>query len=309
MAGESAGGRSPFAAVLTSSFAPAAPRGFRIANCRLPIEIANGKSEIGNRSPAASSTPSSSPPVSFWPPLCQTAPSAWPSRTMSTARAGSHPTQAIAAGVIADCRLPIEIENGKSEIGNPLAIAVHFEFMAPLSNSPSSPRAYQTPAYASNPTRPIPSTHCGSTGQREVSVPEAGSRSRPHTLRPLRPPGGGRDEKETELHWQILEFFDRFKVQDGKVREWIVVVLRAKTHDAQEATANWQEDLQRQPTETQNRLLNLRLAGEIDPQTFAKKSTDLRDTGAALRLCLDAREWAGMRKAIWQLDGLNCCKP
>jgi len=84
--------------------------------------------------------------------------------------------------------------------------------------------------------------------------------------------------RETELDRQVLAIFDRLKVQDEKLTEWIVTVLRAKAHDTQEATVRRQEDLQRRATEARrqkDRLLGLRVAGEIGPQTSAQKSTEL----------------------------------
>ena len=89
-------------------------------------------------------------------------------------------------------------------------------------------------------------------------------------------------------------------MQDEKVREWIVTVLRAKAGHDQAETAKRLEVSQRQLTEIRrqkDRLLALRLADEIDAGTFAQKSTELRDAEAAVKLRIDAQDRSSDEKA------------
>ncbi len=81
------------------------------------------------------------------------------------------------------------------------------------------------------------------------------------------------------------------RVEDEKVRKWIVRLLRERTRRRQNNEAERFEDLKRQMTEInkkQDRLLSLRLMDEIDEETFAKKSTELRDQYAHAKLLIDA---------------------
>jgi site-specific DNA recombinase len=96
---------------------------------------------------------------------------------------------------------------------------------------------------------------------------------------------------EAELDRQILALFDRMRIDNQEVRDWVVRVLRARTQDEQETSREQRADLQRQLTQViaqQDRLLNLRLLDEIDADTFAGKQTELRDRTARLKLQLDA---------------------
>jgi hypothetical protein len=96
---------------------------------------------------------------------------------------------------------------------------------------------------------------------------------------------------ERELDRQILALFDRMRIDNQEVRDWVVRVLRARTQDEQEASREHRADLQRQLTQVigqQDRLLNLRLLDEIDADTFAGKQTELRDRTARLKVQIDA---------------------
>ncbi len=90
---------------------------------------------------------------------------------------------------------------------------------------------------------------------------------------------------------EVLAMFDRLRVADAEVREWFVAVLRAKTKGEQEASRVRADELQRQLSQVrqqQDRLVNLRLADEIDADTYARKGTELRDRVAGLELQLQA---------------------
>ena len=97
--------------------------------------------------------------------------------------------------------------------------------------------------------------------------------------------------KEAELDRQVLAFFDQIRIEDENVRDWFRAVLASKTRDAQEETQAMRAELQRQSTllaDQQDRLLNLRIDGQIDDNTFAKKNTELRDRHASIVLQLEA---------------------
>jgi site-specific DNA recombinase len=95
---------------------------------------------------------------------------------------------------------------------------------------------------------------------------------------------------EAELDQQLLAIFDRMRIEDEGVREWFRAVLASQTRDAQADSRAQRAELQRQETlivNQQDKLLNLRIAEDIDQETFARKSTELRDRLAAIKLQLD----------------------
>ncbi len=110
--------------------------------------------------------------------------------------------------------------------------------------------------------------------------------------------------REAHLDAEVLALFDRLKVADPEVRDWFVAVLRAKTKDEQVASREKADELQRQLSQVrgqQDRLVNLRLADEIDADTYAKKNTELRDRVATLELIdkyADHPELALERRAL-----------
>ena len=95
---------------------------------------------------------------------------------------------------------------------------------------------------------------------------------------------------EADLDRQVLAVFDKMRVEDEKVRDWFRLVLASQTRDAQAESLSQRAELQRQETllvQQQDRLLNLRLAEDIDQQTFARKHTEIRDRLASIKLQLD----------------------
>lgn len=89
----------------------------------------------------------------------------------------------------------------------------------------------------------------------------------------------------------MLTLFDKIRSQDDSVRDWFRTVLASQTRDQQHETRSQREELQRQVTMTfgqQERVVNLRMDGEIDAETFAKKQLELRDRLATLKLQMDA---------------------
>jgi len=96
---------------------------------------------------------------------------------------------------------------------------------------------------------------------------------------------------EADLDGQILALFDRLRVEDEEIRDWFVMVLRARTQEQQRASRDRLQELDRQLAQVvqqQDRLLNLRLLDEINADTYGLKSAELREREAKLRLQVEA---------------------
>jgi hypothetical protein len=92
---------------------------------------------------------------------------------------------------------------------------------------------------------------------------------------------------EADLDKQVLALFAKLRIENAEVRDWVLRVLRERTREEQEFTREQRAELHRQLTVIQSQtdqLLNLRLLEEIDADTFATKSTELRDRAARLKL-------------------------
>ena len=92
---------------------------------------------------------------------------------------------------------------------------------------------------------------------------------------------------EADLDKQVLALFAKLRIEDAEVRDWVLRVLRERTREEQEHTREQRAELHRQLTVIQgqtDQLLNLRLLEEINADTFAAKSTELRDRAAGLKL-------------------------
>ena len=99
--------------------------------------------------------------------------------------------------------------------------------------------------------------------------------------------------READLDGQVLDLFGKIRIDDPAVRGWFAAVLRAQTADEQEESRKRRADLKRQLTALQgqqDRLLNLRLADEIDADAFAAKRRELRDREAALKLAAEVAD-------------------
>ena len=95
---------------------------------------------------------------------------------------------------------------------------------------------------------------------------------------------------EKELDRQVMAVFDSIRIKDEAVREWFRTVLASQTRDNQAESKAQRAELLRQSSllvEQQDRLLNLRLADDVDQDTFAGKHTQLRDRLASIKLRLD----------------------
>src|SRR5579885_618040 len=137
--------------------------------------------------------------------------------------------------------------------------------------------------------------HCGHpiTGECKTKKTKGGPRSYVYyrCARYTKPGHPRIRVPEADLDRQVLAIFDRMRIEDEFVRDWFRAVLASQTRDAQAESLAQRAELQRQETllvGQQDRLLNLRLADDIDQQTYARKSTELRDRLAAIKLPLDA---------------------
>ena len=105
---------------------------------------------------------------------------------------------------------------------------------------------------------------------------------------------------EATLDAQTLALFDRLRIDDEKVCDWVVKVLRAKTRKMQDQGKTRAGELRRQLAivkDQRDRLLNLRLLDEINADTFAAKNTELRDREADIALQIEACSRQGSEQA------------
>lgn len=96
---------------------------------------------------------------------------------------------------------------------------------------------------------------------------------------------------ERKLDDQMLSLFDQLRLSNDDLRFWFQKQLRRMVNEEQTEASEKIGDLQRQVSairKQQDELLNLRLLGEIDSDTFAAKSTELRDREANLNLRIEA---------------------
>ena len=96
---------------------------------------------------------------------------------------------------------------------------------------------------------------------------------------------------EAGLDKQMLALFGKLRIEDDEVRDWVLRVLRERTREEQDFTQKQRAELRRQLSLLEgqkDRLLNLRLLDEIEADTFATKSTEIRDRAASLTLEIEA---------------------
>jgi site-specific DNA recombinase len=98
---------------------------------------------------------------------------------------------------------------------------------------------------------------------------------------------------ESEFDDQMLRLFDSLRVESDEFRDEFREGLRKTTNDDLRLARFRDDEVKQAHTriiEQQERLLTLRLADEIDAETFARKATELRDKAADLRLHLEAAD-------------------
>ena len=129
--------------------------------------------------------------------------------------------------------------------------------------------------------------HCGHaiTGERKVKKTAKGEKEYVYYRCSMyNTPGHPRVRvKEARLDEQIVSIFNGMKIADDEVREWFADTLRASTADAMKAKRKRLTELQRQQSllaAKKDRLLEMRMAAEINATEFAAKSTELRDKEA-----------------------------
>jgi site-specific DNA recombinase len=137
--------------------------------------------------------------------------------------------------------------------------------------------------------------HCGHpiTGECKTKKTKAGERSYVYyRCAKYTAPGHPRVRvPEAELDAQVLAIFDKMRVEDEEVRDWFRMVLASQTRDAQADSRARRAELQRQESllvAQQDRLVNMRLAEEVDQELFARKAMQLRDRVASIKLQIDA---------------------
>lgn len=98
---------------------------------------------------------------------------------------------------------------------------------------------------------------------------------------------------EGEFDEQILALFDKLRVESDEFREEFREGLRQMTNWDQNAAMEQAKRLQEEldsVRQQQKRLVNHLLLQEIDPETYAEASTDLRDREAELKLQIEAAD-------------------
>ena len=143
----------------------------------------------------------------------------------------------------------------------------------------------------------IECAHCGSpiTGERKLKQTKSGVREYVYYRCTKYHKGDHPRIRLTEnaLDQQMLTIFDSLRVEDDEFRVLFREQLRQATNwderSSAEKAKQFQEELA-QVRDQQNRLLNLRMLEEIDANTFASKSRELRDREAELKLEIDVAD-------------------
>jgi site-specific DNA recombinase len=139
--------------------------------------------------------------------------------------------------------------------------------------------------------------HCGCpiTGEQKFKQTKAGEKAYVYyRCTKYNKPGHPRIRlREEELDEQVLALFDQLRIDDDVYRHWVQTALRQYTESERKTSRDRLSQIKRQHTqvvEEQDRLLTLRLHDEITAETFAAKSTELRDRAASLRLQIESAD-------------------
>jgi len=138
----------------------------------------------------------------------------------------------------------------------------------------------------------ITCTHCGRAITGEIITKKTtGKEYAYYRCSGYNAPGHPRDRvSEAALDRQVVAMFERMVVTPD-VQDWFLMVLRARTQAVREESMLQHDELTRQISSIEaqkDKLVNLRLADEIDAATFSKKNTELRDRTAQAQVQLDA---------------------
>lgn len=162
--------------------------------------------------------------------------------------------------------------------------------------------------------------HCGHpiTGERKLKKTSRGEKAYTYyRCTYYNVPGHPRIRvTEADLDQQVLAIFKKMRIEDDEIRDWFQAVLRSQTRDAQQESLAQRAELQRQETllvSQQDRLLNMRLAAEIDESTFSRKQTELRDRLSSIKLQLDVvdrshDEMTDLASKVFELSQTLCSK-
>jgi hypothetical protein len=96
--------------------------------------------------------------------------------------------------------------------------------------------------------------------------------------------------KEAQVESQVFALFDSLRVEDDEFRQTFGTELRKASNGDQDAAVAQAEERQQELAKVrdqQKRLLNLRMMEEIEADTFAAKSQELRDREAELKMLID----------------------
>jgi len=96
----------------------------------------------------------------------------------------------------------------------------------------------------------------------------------------------------TELDKQMLAVFDKLKIEDKKVLQWLQRVIRTKMQSEAVDNTTHARELTRQIDQINKdryTLLTLRMHGEIEPDTYARKDGELRSLSKRLQIRLEGQ--------------------
>jgi len=96
---------------------------------------------------------------------------------------------------------------------------------------------------------------------------------------------------EEKIDLQMLAIVDKMRIESDDVRDWFGKQLRSQTVQDQHVNRERRAEISRQLSlvlQHPNQRVNMRLNEEINSDTYAAKSTELRDREAKLKLQLDA---------------------
>jgi site-specific DNA recombinase len=92
---------------------------------------------------------------------------------------------------------------------------------------------------------------------------------------------------EAQVEAPFLALFDRMRIEDPAIRQWIVDVIKARANAGQDANKKHRAELDRERASIESKLkvlLDLRMDGEIQADEYAIKRSELQDRLAGVRV-------------------------